>query len=123
MQEEEKRVDELSEALLNWLKELGPKPAITAEFFSKYKIPWNRFNQLKKKYPKLEAAYQTVCADLCVKWFNFAMKKRNLPPHQEKIILKYLFVYDTHLWQMRNDQYEQMKKDNCELFKRTIPEF
>lgn len=121
--EEEKRADELAKALLKWIKGIGSKPTITSEFFSKHKIPWRRFNDLKKKYPKLDAAYQMVCADLDVRWFNFAMKQKDLPPHQVKIALKYLFAYDSHLWQMKNDQYEEMKKERYEIFKRVIPEF
>lgn len=122
---ERQMVDELIKELLDWVYKLDDTPAITSNFFSKFKIPWRRFICLKKKYPSLDSAYQEVCTELCVKWFNYGMKSEKLPYHQQKMLEKYLAVYDPHIWNLKNQQYQEMKdkKINESFIERIIPNY
>lgn len=120
---EKKMVDELTEALLDWVYKLDDKPVITSVFFSRFKIPWRRFVALKKKYDKLDSAYQEVCTELCVKWFNYGMNNEKLSFHKQQMLNKYLDLYDPHIWQSKSENYKEYREDKIKesVFKRFIP--
>lgn len=122
---EKAMVDQLTKEMLEWVYKLDDKPAITSEFFSRYRIPWHKFVRLKQKYPNLDSAYQEVCTELCLKWFNYGIKNEKLSFHKQKMLEKYLHVYDPHIWEMKNQSYQEMKtkKTTESIIQRIIPKF
>lgn len=122
-EEEEKYVNQLADEMLAWVYALNEEPVLLAAFFSTHRIPWFKFNLLKKKYPKLDSALQETCTELCVKWFNYVMKTKDLPTAREKLALSYVKKYDPQLWQEKQDQYQEMKKERAALYSRQLQEY
>lgn len=108
-------VDALIKELLDWVYSLGPDPILTSAFFSKKQLPFYRFNILRKHYPELRSAYQEVCTQLCLKWFEYLMNDTEKTPSQEKMAIFYMKRYDADLWQESEDRWKDRLKVSASI--------
>lgn len=99
--------EQLAKEMLDWVYALDSKPVLIGKFFNEKKLPYYRFNILKKQYPCLQSAMQETCTCLAQKWFNFLMDSEDLPAHQEKMAIKYVQLYDAVLWQRDEDRWNE----------------
>lgn len=101
--------EEYLETVCDWLEKWATHDDswIIAQFLKKHGIGWSYFKHFISISPKLENIFETVIAGLCEKWLLYAMKKENMPFHMQKILMKYLRVYDNHAY----DVDQQAKKE------------
>lgn len=104
---EQEYAEKLATEMLEWAYGLDSTPQLLCKFFNEKKLPYYRFNILKKQYPCLKSAMQETCTCLGQKWFDYLMNNENLPSHQEKMALKYLQIYDAQLWQKEEDRWNE----------------
>lgn len=113
-------VDALIKELLDWVYSLGSDPVLTSAFFSKKQLPFYRFNILRKQYPELRSAYQEVCTQLCLKWFEYLMNDTEKTPSQEKMAIFYMKRYDADLWQESDDRWKDRLKMSASLHEKSV---
>lgn len=115
----------LAKEMLEWVYKLDKSPVVVGKFFHEKKLPYYRFNILKKQYPCLQSAMQETCTCLAQKWFAFLMENEDLPAHQEKMALKYVQLYDAVLWQREEDRWnEQLEiKRKAHQLDSGVPQF
>lgn len=101
--------DEYLETVCDWLEKWARHKDswIVAQFLKKHGIGWSYFKHFISISPKLENIFETTIAGLCEKWLLYAMKKESLPAHMQRILMKYLRVYDNHAY----DVDQQAKKE------------
>lgn len=101
--------DEYLETVCDWLEKWASHKDswIIAQFLKKHGIGWSYFKHFISISPKLENIFETTIAGLCEKWLLYAMKKESLPAHMQRILMKYLRVYDNHAY----DVDQQAKKE------------
>ncbi len=92
--------DEYLEIVCDWLEKWSEHKDswIIAQFLKKHGIGWSYFKHFISISPKLENIFEVTIAGLCEKWLLYAMKKDEMPRHMQKILMKYLRVYDNHAY-------------------------
>jgi len=86
------------------------------QFLKEKGIGWTYLQAMMEICPQLHHTFETVIAGLHSKWLQYAFKKKSLPLHQQKILMKYLRVYDNHAYSV--DQ--QAKKEIAETTKFSV---
>ena len=71
---------------------------IIPQFLKKHGLGWTYFQAMLESDPMLRHIFETTIAGLCSKWVLYAMDKTELPRHMEKVLMKYLRVYDNHAY-------------------------
>lgn len=101
--------EEYLETICEWLEKWADHKdsLIIAQFLKKHGIGWSYFKHFISISPKLENIFETTIAGLCEKWFLYAMNTDEIPFHKQKILMKYLRVYDNHAY----DVDQQAKKE------------
>ena len=80
---------------------------IIPQFLKKHGIGWFHFRSMMERCALLHHIFEVTVAGLCSKWVLYAISKKDMPPHMQKVLMKYLRVYDNHAYYV--DQ--QAKKD------------
>ena len=90
--------EEYIDTVCEWLESWADKRDswIIPQFLKAHGLGWTYFQALVEMCPQLRHIFETTVAGLCSKWMQYAMEKTELPRHMEKILMKYLRVYDNH---------------------------
>lgn len=89
------------------------------QFLKEYGLGWTYFNALMEICPQLHLQFETTIAGLHTKWIMYAFEKKELPQHMQKILMKYLRVYDNHAYHV--DQ--EAKKEVAEQTKFAVTNY
>jgi hypothetical protein len=92
----EEYIDTVCDWLENWSKE--DDSWIIPQFLKKYGLGWTYFRAMMDICPQLHHIFENTVASLCSKWIEYAFNKKDLPQHMQKVLLKYLRVYDNHAY-------------------------
>lgn len=113
--------EEYIESLATWLLEWVEKPTslVTTQFLKERCISWANLDNLIRQSPNLANIFGYVEACLHTKWLELAMNHDKLPPHQAKVLMKYLRVYDTHSWNKEIDAKKEVAREEVN----TVHEF
>ena len=104
-------IESLCERLEEWSNE---KDSFAIPQFLKLNgIGWSFFQSIMESHPKLRNQFEVTIAGLYSKWFDYAMRSKSLPNHIDKILTKYLRVYDSHAFQVETE----LKKEVSEITK------
>lgn len=90
----EEYIDTVCDWLEKWSKQKDSW--IIPQFLKKHGIGWSYFRGMIEAHPQLRHIFEVTISGLCEKWFFYAMEKESFPKHMEKILMKYLRVYDSH---------------------------
>jgi len=71
---------------------------IIPQFLKKHGLGWTYFQAMIEMCPQLHHTFENTIAGLCSKWMLYAMNRSEMPRHMEKILMKYLRVYDNHAY-------------------------
>jgi len=97
-------IESIGEWLIEWRDE--PDSWILAQFLRRYDIGWSYLQYFVKVSPRLKNIFETTIATLCEKWLMYAMKAEKLPAHMQKVVMKYLRVYDNHAFSVEKEARE-----------------
>ncbi len=105
--------DEYLETVCNWLEDWMKESDswIIAQFLKKHGIGWSYFKHFLTISPKLKNIFEVAVATLCEKWVLYAMTKKNLPSHMQKVILRYLRVYDNHAYDLELESKKELARE------------
>lgn len=109
IQVSEDYIETVCEWLEIWMKEADSW--IIAQFLKKHGIGWSYFKHFLTISPKLKNLFEVVVASLCEKWVFYAMGKKNLPQHLQKIVLRYIRVYDNHAYDQELEAKKELAKE------------
>ena len=80
---------------------------VISQFLSERGISWTVFKELLQSHEDLQEEFDIIIARLHVRWFHLGMNSKELPSHKQKILSRYLKVYDNHGYY----QESESKKD------------
>ena len=105
--------DEYLETVCKWLSDWSEESEswIIAQFLKKHGIGWSYFQHFLTLSPKLENIFETTISGLCEKWLFYAMKKKDMPPHMQKVVMKYLRVYDNHAYSVDIEAKKELARE------------
>lgn len=91
---------EYLDTLGEWLEEWAQQEDswIMPQFLKKHGIGWSYFQSMIEMCPLLKNIFETTIAGLCSKWVLYAFQKKDMPAHMQKVLMKYLRVYDNHAY-------------------------
>jgi len=88
------RVEEIELALKAWVKK--EDSWIVPQFLKETQMGWSYLQYFLAHSPSLTNTFDVVVATLVDRWIKYAFNQKNLSQHMQKILLKYLKVYDNH---------------------------
>ncbi len=92
---------------------------IIPQFLKKHGIGWSYFQAMMEICPELHHQFEVIIAGLCAKWLLYGLSKKEMPQHMQKILMKYLRVYDNHAYYV--DQ--EAKKELAEKTKFSVTNY
>lgn len=99
-------ISTVCEWLENWAAEKDSW--IIPQFLKKYGIGWSYFEAMKSISPLLNYSFEVTVAGLAGKWLLYAKDKKELPLHMQKVLLKYMRVYDQHAYQVDQEAKKEI---------------
>lgn len=111
MQHEISVSKEYIETVCEWLEAWAAEEDswILPQFLKKHGIGWSYFRSLMDICPELHHTFEVTIAGLCTKWVLYAFSnKKDLPQHMQKILMKYLRVYDNHAYSVDQDAKKEI---------------
>ncbi len=78
------------------------------QFLKKYGLGWSYFQSMMQICPQLHHLFEVTVAGLCSKWLLYAMEKKDLPQHMQKVLMKYLRVYDNHAYHVDQEAKKEV---------------
>ena len=106
--------EEYLESVCEWLEEWSNQEdsLIIAQFLKKHGIGWSYFKHFLALSPQLENTFEITISGLCEKWLLYAMEKKNdMPQHMQKIVMKYLRVYDNHSYAVDLEAKKELARE------------
>lgn len=121
MQHEISVSKEYIDTVCDWINEWSEEESswTVTQFLKKYGIGWTYFNAMMEICPQLHHTFEIAIAGLHSKWLNYAFEKKELPQHMQKVLMKYLRVYDNHAYYV--DQ--EAKKDIADKTKFAVTNY
>ncbi len=85
------------------------------QFLKKHGIGWSYFKGMMEIDPLLHNRFQITIATLHDKWISYAFEKKELPFHLQKIMMRYLRIYDNHSFYVEQQARNGLEKAKKEL--------
>lgn len=103
---------EYVETVCDWLEKWAEEKDswIIPQFLKSHGIGWSYFQSLMEICPQLHHIFEVTISGLCSKWLLYAMDKKELPQHMQKILLKYLRVYDNHAFYVDKEAKKEINE-------------
>ena len=102
-------IDTVCEWLETWAEQEDSRTI--PQFLSKHGLGWTYFQSMMHLCPQLHHIFEVTIAGLCSKWLLYAMEKKDLPQHMQKILLKYLAVYDNHAYYVEQEAKKEIAQN------------
>ena len=81
---------------------------IIPQFLKKHGLGWSYFQAMVETCPNLRHIFENTVAALCSKWLLYAMEKKELPQHMQKVLMKYLRVYDNQAYNVDQEASKEI---------------
>lgn len=103
---------EYLDTVCDWLESwsLEEDSWIIPQFLKKYGLGWSYFHALMALNPELFHSFEVVVSGLAAKWMLYGFSKSDLPTHMQKIMMKYLLIYDTHALEVEKEAKNESDK-------------
>lgn len=99
-------IDTVCEWLETWAKE--DDSWIIPQFLRKHGIGWTYFQGMMSICPELHHTFEVIVAGLSAKWLLYGMRKKDMPSHMQKVLMKYLRVYDNHAYHVDQEAKKEL---------------
>jgi len=104
---------QIEEALYKWVEQ--PNSWIVPQFLQEYGLGWSLFQHILAQSPRLTNVFDVIVAKLATKWITFAFDKKELAPHMQKLLMKYLKAYDNHVYFLDIARKKELMKEEFNL--------
>lgn len=104
---------EYIETVCEWLEKWAEEESslIIPQFLKQYGLGWTYFKALMEMCPQLHHVFENTISGLCSKWLVYGMNMKDLPQHQQKILMKYLRVYDNHAYHVDQEAKKELAEN------------
>lgn len=101
---------EYIDTVCEWLNEWSERRDswTIPQFLKEFGLGWTYFNALMEICPQLHLQFEVVIAGLHSKWLLYAMEQKEIPQHIQKILMKYLRVYDNHAYHVDKEARKEI---------------
>jgi cell division protein FtsB len=98
-------IEELCKSMLEWVKD---DEAFTVPQFLQHEgIGYPFLKYILHTFPIALNTFEVMKAILCNRWFHHGWISNDLPAHKQKMLLKYLRLYDSHERDIEDESKEQ----------------
>ena len=103
---------EYIDTVCDWLESWSKKEEswCVPQFLKEYGLGWSYFQAMMDICPQLHHAFEITVAGLHSKWLLYAFKKDDIPPHMQKVLMKYLRVYDNHAYHVDQEAKKEISE-------------
>lgn len=107
---------EYIETVCDWLESWSEEESswTIPQFLKKHGIGWSYFQAMMLIDPQLHNTFEIAIATLHDKWIMYAFDKKDIPQHLQKILMKYLRVYDNHAFYVEQEAKKELA-ENAEV--------
>jgi hypothetical protein len=105
---------EMIDDLLEWADH--PYSLALPQFLGLKKMPYEWVKIWNELYPEVREAWNAAKAICCQRLFNYAMAMDRLPAHKQRIVNKYLDLYDVYAWDIQQAARQDANKEFVEQF-------
>ena len=104
---------EYIETLCDWLEEWTQDSDswCIPQFLKKYGIGWTYLQSMMQLCPQLHNTFEVTVSHLFSKWMEYAFMKKDLPAHMQKVLMKYLRVYDNHAYYVDQEAKKEIAEN------------
>lgn len=104
---------EYLETVCEWLEAWAKKSDswIIPQFLKSQGLGWSYFQMMMEICPILHHTFEVTIAGLCSKWALYAMQKKEMPQHMQKVLMKYLRVYDNHAYYVDQEAKKEVAQN------------
>ena len=104
--------EEYIDTVCDWLEKWSRHKDswIIPQFLKAHGIGWSYFQGMMEAHAQLHHIFEITISGLCEKWLLYAMGKESLPRHMEKILMKYLRVYDNHAYYVDKEAKKEINQ-------------
>jgi len=99
-------IDTVCEWLENWSND--PESWTIPQFLKQYGIGWSYFQAMMKVCPQLHNAFEITISGLHEKWLFYGLRSKEIPQHMQKVLMKYLRVYDNHAYSVDQEAKKEL---------------
>jgi len=99
-------LDTLCESMISWCQ-LETSLTIS-QFQEEYGLSYFYLKTFCQLNEKVKKCFEIMKAVLCNRWLKLAMDKDNMPPHQAKVLMRYLRLYDSHGLDVEHEQKKEL---------------
>lgn len=113
-------IEDLCEKMLEWVK--NPKAYTVPQFLQWKGIGYPYLKHLIYAHPQVCNTFEVMKSILNNRWFHLAMKEKELPAHQSKMLLRYLNLYDSHALDVEEESKKRISEAQSRPHIRYTPE-
>lgn len=113
-------VEKLIKEMREWRK--GHDANAFYQFLEKMNIGWSIFKQLKEEYVRLDNEWEVTLSCLARKWLEIGIKSPKMPPHVEKLMMRYLRYYDRQTMDDELNAKREIEKDRARIIAQYVSE-
>lgn len=101
--------EEVTKDLETWADH--PYSLALPQFLGQKQMPWEWMKIWLTHYPEVRDAWNRAKAVCCQRLFDFSMEMEKLASHKQRIVNKYLDLYDVHAFEIQRAQREAVTKE------------
>lgn len=102
-------LDKLNKTLWSWIED-NPDAYTFPEFLKSVRVGWSFFRWCVSMDPQLKNTFEVVQSILHGRWLKHAFMDK-IFSHREKVLLRYLRIYDAHSLQIERDMKAQVDSE------------
>lgn len=106
-------IDTVCEWLENWSSQ--EDSWTVSQFLKQYGIGWSYFQAMMKICPQLHNTFEITISGLHEKWLFYGMRSKEIPTHMQKVLMKYLRVYDNHAYSVDQDARREIAEKTTQF--------
>lgn len=113
-------LDTLCERLLEWAKK--PASLTVPQFLESQGLGYPFFKYFCHVSDKVNNTFEVVKSILHNRWFSLGMNEEAFPPHQAKLLMRYIRYYDSHGLDTEQMMREAQAEAEANAHRKTIAE-
>jgi hypothetical protein len=90
-------VEQMTKRMIAWRSSESNKAFF--KFLQSENLGWTLFKKICDHYPQTRNEFEVTCSYMAGRWLDFALDNPKMPPHLEKVMLRYLRFYDMHTFE------------------------
>lgn len=105
----EEYIDTVCEWLETWVDH--EDSWIIPQFLKKHGLGWTYFKAMLETCPQLLHTFENTIAGLCSKWMFYIKENPDMPKHMQKVVMRYLRVYDNHYYDVEKEAKKEVAQN------------